>query len=85
MTPQLLNNSQESEVSGMKANWRKVFFFFSLAEMTEKARTQHQSSTIHIPRKQQQIVNDESTQLKLRVYPSKFSSSHYYVVCVTAG
>lgn len=53
MTPQLFNNSQESEVSEMKADWRKQYFSPWL-----------RWREIHIPCKQQQIINDESTRLK---------------------
>lgn len=79
MTPQLLNNGQESEVSTMKVNCREVFFFFfpfySLAEMTEKNGTSAINKP-HTNSKPHHIFDEESTQV---------NCSCYYVVCVTAG
>lgn len=78
MTPQLLNNGQESEVSAMKVNCREVSFFFSfnsLAEMTEKNVTSAINKP-HTNSKPHHIFDDESTQV---------NCSRYYVVCVTAG
>lgn len=77
MTPRILNNSQESEVSGMKAKGRRKYIYiyiFSLLGGDDRG-SQSTTSAInnpHPPRADSKIVNDESTQPKSQVYPSKF-------------